>query len=72
MIAAFGNRSLVTPLVSQIPAFCAKLASVLNPFVFALNHPKFREAVAQKAPCLGMGDPVKPDAGKTVATTAAA
>ena len=59
MIAAFGDRSLVTPMVSQIPAFLAKLASVINPFIFALSHPKFREALATKCPCLGMGD--KPD-----------
>ena len=34
MIAAFGDRSLVTPMVSQIPAFLAKLAGVINPFIF--------------------------------------
>ena len=69
MIAAFGDRSVVTPLVSQLPSFCAKLASVLNPFVFALSHPKFREAVAEKCPCLGIGEkPVNNDQN-TVATS---
>lgn len=69
MIAAFGDRSLVTPMVSQIPAFLAKLASVINPFIFALSHPKFRKALATKCPCLGMGDkPVEKLDGKTMAT----
>jgi hypothetical protein len=37
---------------------------------FALSHPKFREALAIKCPCLGIGDkpPEKSD-GKTVAAT---
>ena len=54
MIAAFGNRNLVTPLVSQMPSFCAKLASVLNPIVFAISHPKFRLALSTRLPCLGI------------------
>ena len=69
MIAAFGDRNMVTPMVSQLPSFCSKLASVLNPFVFAISHPKFREALTDKCPCLGIGD--KPEANddqKTVAT----
>ena len=89
MIAAFGDRNMVTPLVSQLvmqnfyagwfgsliiiflqPSFCAKLASVLNPFVFAISHPKFREAVAEKCPCLGIGERAltSGDDQKTVAT----
>ena len=71
MIACFGDRSLVTPMVSQLPSFCAKLASVINPFVFALSHPKFREALAVKCPCLGIGEkPADTSTGKTVASSA--
>ena len=40
MLAAFGERSLVTPWSSQLPSLFAKTASVLNPFVFAFSHPK--------------------------------
>ena len=40
MIAAFGNRNLITPLVSQLPSFMAKTASCINPIVFAVSHPK--------------------------------
>ena len=41
MVACFGNRSLVTPLASQLPSFFAKTASCLNPIVFAISHPKY-------------------------------
>ena len=33
----------------------AKTASVINPFVFAVSHPKYREALAIEVPCLGIG-----------------
>jgi len=55
-IGCFGNQSLVTPLVSQFPSFGAKTASCLNPVVYAVSHPKFREAIAREIPCLGIGD----------------
>merc|ERR1712025_59120 len=50
MISCFGNRALVTPLVSQIPAFMAKIASCLNPVV-----------LAEKCSCLGIGDKATDD-----------
>jgi len=55
-IGCFGDQSLVTPLVSQLPSFLAKTASCLNPVVYAVSHPKFREAIAREIPCLGIGD----------------
>ena len=54
MVAAFGNRNLVTPMMSQVPSFFSKLASCLNPVVFALSHPKFRLALSSRVPCLGV------------------
>ena len=33
----------------------AKTSSCLNPIVFAVSHPKFREALAKEIPCLGIG-----------------
>lgn len=52
IIGAFGNRALITPLGSQLPACGAKLASIFNPIIFALSHPKYREALGEKFPCL--------------------
>ena len=59
LIGCFGNRSVITPLVSQIPAFFAKTASCFNPMVFALSHPKIRQALANKLPCLGINEPIR-------------
>lgn len=61
MIGGFGDKSMVTPLVSQLPAFFAKIASCLNPVVFAVSHPKYREALAEKCACLGIGEKGKDD-----------
>ena len=55
MLPVFGYRDFLTPLVCQVPSFAAKTASVLNPIVFAISHPKYREALARKCPCLGIG-----------------
>ena len=57
LVGAFGNRKLVTPMVSQIPAFLAKLASALNPVITALSHPRYREALFKQFPFLGRLDP---------------
>ena len=35
--------------------YAAKTSSCLNPIVFAISHPKFREAIAKEIPCLGIG-----------------
>ena len=62
MLPVFGYRDFLTPLLSQVPAFAAKTASVFNPFVFALNHPKYREVLTEKYGCFSNGQkPVKKD-----------
>jgi len=53
LIGSFGNRELVTPMVSQIPAFLAKLSSAINPVVTALSHPRYREALLKQFSFLG-------------------
>ena len=51
-IGAFGNSDLITPVVSQLGSYFAKMASALNPIVLAYSHPKFRHAFAEKIPFL--------------------
>ncbi|KAJ8952675.1 hypothetical protein NQ318_020990 [Aromia moschata] len=36
------QKHLITPLTSMIPAVFCKIASCINPFVYALSHPKFK------------------------------
>merc|ERR1711973_1005806 len=59
LIACFGNQAIVTPLVSQIPSFIAKSASCLNPVIYAISHPKYREALEKEVPCLGIREEKK-------------
>jgi len=46
----FFDQSALTPLVSMLPALLAKTASVYNPIVYAINHPKFRLALKKQMP----------------------
>ena len=38
----FFNQDAITPIISMLPALLAKSASVYNPIIYAINHPKFR------------------------------
>lgn len=40
-IGTYGNREVLTPFLSMIPACTCKLAACIDPFVFAINHPKY-------------------------------
>jgi len=65
--AVIGSKASVTPLLSQVPSFCAKTASCLNPIVFAMSHPKYREALTTELPCLGVEEYAADD-NKTMET----
>ncbi|XP_062619522.1 rhodopsin-like [Saccostrea cucullata] len=41
-IGNFGDASVITPLVSSVPGIFAKISTVLNPMIYALLHPKYR------------------------------
>ncbi|XP_060066645.1 rhodopsin, GQ-coupled-like [Ylistrum balloti] len=51
LLAQFGDPSFVTPFMSELPVMLAKASAMHNPIVYALSHPKFREALMKKAPC---------------------
>merc|ERR1711973_458920 len=75
LIACFGNQAIVSPLVSQIPSFIAKSASCLNPVIYAISHPKYREALEKDVPCLGIREerkvPVSAQSGQESVQTKA-
>ncbi|ELU01272.1 hypothetical protein CAPTEDRAFT_119596, partial [Capitella teleta] len=52
MIGIAGNRSWITPYVSQIPVMFAKASAMWNPILYALSHPKFRAALEDHMPWL--------------------
>nr|XP_023024923.1 opsin, ultraviolet-sensitive-like [Leptinotarsa decemlineata] len=37
------QKQIITPLTSMIPAIFCKAASCINPYVYALSHPKFKK-----------------------------
>lgn len=43
MLGITGQKHLITPLVSMVPAVFCKSASALDPYVYALSHPKFKD-----------------------------
>ncbi|XP_046659782.1 opsin-3-like [Homalodisca vitripennis] len=56
LIGTYGDRSVLTPTVGMIPAVAAKIVSCIDPWVYAINHPRFRAELAKKFPFLGGGD----------------
>ncbi|ESO83966.1 hypothetical protein LOTGIDRAFT_108602, partial [Lottia gigantea] len=60
LIAQWGPALVVTPYVSEIPVLFAKASAMHNPVIYALSHPKFRDAVSKLMPwflcCCGLTD----------------
>nr|BAG80985.1 opsin [Branchinella kugenumaensis] len=54
---AFGNRQILTPLVAQLPSLICKCASSLNPIVYAISHPKFRQVIQKDYPWFCIHEP---------------
>ncbi|XP_063857781.1 compound eye opsin BCRH2-like [Scylla paramamosain] len=46
----FGDQNKLTPLVSALPGLICKTASVYNPIMFAISHPRFRLALMEVWP----------------------
>ncbi|XP_055379315.1 opsin-3-like [Condylostylus longicornis] len=51
---AFGDRTLLTPSVSMLPAVAAKIVSCIDPWVYAVAHPKYRAELEKRLPWLGI------------------
>ncbi|XP_046446922.1 compound eye opsin BCRH1-like, partial [Daphnia pulex] len=47
---AVGNQDKITPLVTILPALIAKSATIFNPVVYAISHPKYRLALQKALP----------------------
>lgn len=54
LIGAFGDSKILTPLVTMVPAVCAKIVSCLDPWVYAISHPRYRAVLEKKVPWLGI------------------
>jgi r-opsin len=72
LIGAFGNRQLLTPLVTMIPAVCCKIVSCIDPWVYAISHPRYRAVLEKRLPCLGIKEDLKEEDSKSAITTVTA
>ncbi|KAI1303687.1 Opsin, ultraviolet-sensitive [Halotydeus destructor] len=45
LVGIFGDQSLITPMTSMMPAVFAKLASILDPYVYGFSHPRYRQEI---------------------------
>ncbi|GLH11796.1 Opsin Rh3, partial [Gryllus bimaculatus] len=43
LLGVTGRHDLITPLSSMVPALFCKTASCIDPFVYAVTHPRFRK-----------------------------
>jgi r-opsin len=68
LTGAFGNRKLLTPLVTMIPAVFAKVVSCLDPWVYAISHPRYRQVLEKKVPWLGIREDLHECSSETKST----
>ncbi|XP_046634669.1 compound eye opsin BCRH2-like [Daphnia pulicaria] len=64
---AVGNQDTITPLVTILPALIAKSASIFNPIIYAISHPKYRLALQKTVPwfCINETAPPASSGGDT-------
>ncbi|XP_044756369.1 opsin, ultraviolet-sensitive-like isoform X2 [Coccinella septempunctata] len=68
LIGTFGDQTLLTPGVTMIPACTCKFVACLDPYVYAISHPKYRQELQKRLPWLAINEPS--DDTKSVATAA--
>nr|QBP79227.1 blue wavelength sensitive opsin (B) isoform B [Biston betularia] len=67
----FSARSLLTPIATMVPAVCCKVVSCIDPWVYAINHPRYRAELQKRVPWLGVREQ-DPDTVSTTTSVATA
>jgi len=67
-IGAFGDRTLLTPFATMVPALCCKLTACIDPFIYAINHPKYRQELQKRVPWMCVNEPDEPKGGDAAST----
>lgn len=57
IIGAFGNVELLTPHVAMLPAVFAKSVSCIDPWIYAINHPRYRQELQKRCKWMGIREP---------------
>lgn len=69
LIGSFGNQNLLTPVATMIPAVCAKIVSCIDPWVYAISHPRYRAVLEKRVAWMGIRETL-PDESKSAASSA--
>lgn len=71
LIPSFGSTDLITPMVSMIPGMACKSVSCIDPWVYAISHPRYRKELEKRIPWLGIIEKSVPETeGKSITTAA--
>lgn len=57
MTGAFGNRESLTPFSTMLPAVFAKTVSCIDPWIYAINHPRYRQELQKRCEWMGIHEP---------------
>lgn len=55
-VSAFGDPTLISPLMATIPALVAKSAGLWNPLIYVATNKQFRYGFYAIIPCKGIKD----------------
>lgn len=69
MTGAFGNRESLTPFSTMLPAVFAKTVSCIDPWIYAINHPRYRQELQKRCQWMGIHEPEAAVHDSTSATT---
>ncbi|XP_068901576.1 opsin, ultraviolet-sensitive-like isoform X2 [Tenebrio molitor] len=61
LIGTFGDQSLLTPGVTMVPACACKFVACLDPYVYAISHPRYRIELQKRLPWLAIKETVASD-----------
>nr|APY20526.1 long wavelength sensitive opsin 2 [Cotesia vestalis] len=62
------EASFLSPLFTIWGSLFSKTNACYNPLVYAVSHPKYRAALHEKLPCLGIGAPPPPKSDDSTST----
>lgn len=65
LIGAFGDKNLLTPGVTMFPACACKFVACLDPYVYAISHPRYRVELQKRLPWLAITESLPSDSAST-------
>ncbi|GLV45013.1 Rhodopsin 3 [Carabus blaptoides fortunei] len=71
LIGAFGNQALLTPGVTMIPACACKFVACVDPYIYAISHPRYRIELQKRLPWLAIKESANDSQSTTTETSAA-